>query len=82
MSLITNQKTIRFMTELRTSFRILEEAKKRGLYLILEEAHQIWAEYSDSRAAGWLTFHEEDPVSEIWTAIAEWKERHGGKEDK
>lgn len=68
-------KTTRFMAEYLTAKRVMEEAYKRGTVLNLEQAHAVWAEYSDDRCAQWLVLDSENPVAEIWRAITRWKAR-------
>lgn len=70
------QRTSRFIAEYQTAQRIKTEAAKRGHDLTLEQAHNVWAEYSAERAAQWLVFDSENPVAEIWRAITCWTERH------
>lgn len=49
--------------------RIVKISFDNGIILSLKEAEEIWEEYSDSMAAGWMNLPEDD--KELWLIISE-----------
>lgn len=42
--------------------RIVDVCAKNGYYISPKTAHMVWEIYSDSMAAGWMSFPDDDEI--------------------
>lgn len=74
--MITHPKSERFRSEWGVALLVQQVAARRGLHLLLEQAHEAWAEHSDDMCASWLLPDFERPEAEIAQAITKYQARH------
>lgn len=73
IQVISTEKRIYNHRHIEDVFRLCEVLKCHGYSADLEDCEDLWNDYSDMRAAGWLGMPDDD--EELWQCVCDDVER-------